>query len=277
MLSTVYSGTSFVLKAGGWQMSEMDSIRLWATEDHHSVGTVGLRQGLYDTDRGQSNLHSSLSIDWHYKARPRQYSTDADDDSMWELVAVQALQLGTREEPSTFDYIWNAGDRSLDTTNLTKYIMMLKEGVEPYCQPPRTEPPYKRERILSAVRKGLEACIYEPSQSPWGAPVVLVSRPGNEADDRLCADYREPNNRTVIPPYPLPRIQQALDALQGKAYFSLFDFPAAYYQVEVEERFESCCGVPETGRPPPAYKNAFWCGWGLWQPSKEWLITSSLA
>ncbi|KAL8439399.1 hypothetical protein Efla_007023 [Eimeria flavescens] len=263
MLSTVYSGTSFVLKAGGWQMREIDSIRLWATIDYPSPGTVGLRQGLYDADRGQNNLHSSISIDWHYEARPRLYSTVADDDSMWEREAVQALQLGPREEPSTFDcpntnrskrgrdddrrfaclalcvnansgdsppnssnfsssfaspsQIFGMQDRPLATTNLTKLVVTLKEGVQPYCQPPRTEPPYKRERISAAVRKGLEAGIHDLSASPWGAPVVLVSRPGNEADDRLCADLRELGNRSVVPRYPLPRTQQALHALQGKA------------------------------------------------------------
>ncbi|KAL8440330.1 hypothetical protein Efla_000218 [Eimeria flavescens] len=95
--------TSFELRAGGWQVRKIDSIRLCATEDHSSVESVGLRQGLYDTDHRQSNLHSILSIDWHYEALPRVYSTVDDDDSMWELEAVQALQLDPREEPSTFD------------------------------------------------------------------------------------------------------------------------------------------------------------------------------
>ncbi|KAL8426015.1 hypothetical protein Efla_001933 [Eimeria flavescens] len=71
MLAVVYSGASFELRAGGMQMTEIDSIRLCATEDHPSVRSVNLRQGLYDTDRRQSNLRSSLSIDWHYEARAR--------------------------------------------------------------------------------------------------------------------------------------------------------------------------------------------------------------
>ncbi|KAL8439576.1 hypothetical protein Efla_007728 [Eimeria flavescens] len=236
MLSVMYSGTSSELVAGGWQMREIDSIGFCATEDHPSVGGVGLRQGLYDTDRRQSNLHSGLSIDWHYEARPRLYSTVDDDDSMWEFEAVQALQLGPRKEPSaltvrtptdrnlvdttidlllalnsactrtlpnqfclSYRRIWNAGERPLATTNLTKFVVTLKEGVQPYGQHPRTEPPHKRERISVAVPKALEAEIYKPSESPWVAPVVLVSRPGNGADDRLCADYRERNNGTVVP------------------------------------------------------------------------------
>ncbi|KAL8440048.1 hypothetical protein Efla_004032 [Eimeria flavescens] len=48
---THLTGISFELRAEGWQMREIDSIRLCVTEDHPSVGTVGLRQCLYDTDR----------------------------------------------------------------------------------------------------------------------------------------------------------------------------------------------------------------------------------
>ncbi|KAL8435926.1 hypothetical protein Efla_003586 [Eimeria flavescens] len=203
---------------------------------------------------------------------------------MCELEGVQALQLGQREEPSTFNsqaalpllpkYL--ECRRPLATANLTKFVVTLKEGVHPYCQPPRTEPPYKRERIPPAFRKCLEAGIYEPRESPRGAPVVLVSRPGNEANDRLCADYRELDKRTLVPRYPLLRIQQALDALQGKAYFSLFDFPSAYYQVGVEERsrpvlaFQAQEGHTQPTRMPLVQP-------GLRHPSNEWLITYSLA
>ncbi|KAL8440058.1 hypothetical protein Efla_004042 [Eimeria flavescens] len=48
-------------------------------------------------------LHSSLSIDWHHEGGRHPYSAVDDDDSMWEVEAVHALQLGPREEPSTFD------------------------------------------------------------------------------------------------------------------------------------------------------------------------------
>ncbi|KAL8430582.1 hypothetical protein Efla_000527 [Eimeria flavescens] len=99
-LSVVDSGTSFELKAGGWQRRRIESILLCATKNHPSVASVGISQGLYDTDRRQSSFHSSLSID--YQARPCLYFTVDDDDSMWQYEAVKALQLGQREESSTF-------------------------------------------------------------------------------------------------------------------------------------------------------------------------------
>ncbi|KAL8424714.1 hypothetical protein Efla_001291 [Eimeria flavescens] len=178
MLSIVYSGTSFELRVGGWKMREIHSIRLWATEDHPSVGTL-----------------KQLCL--------------------------------------SYPDMRNGGDRPLATKNLTKYVVTLKEGVEPYSQPPRTERQYKRNPRGGS--QGSRGRYHEPSEFPRGACSVLVSRTGNETEDRLCADYREPKSRPVVPRSLLPRIRQALDALQGKAYFSLFDLPAAYYQMELEE------------------------------------------
>lgn len=134
-----------------------------------------------------------------------------------------------------FSDIWNAGDRPLATTNLTTFTVELLDGATPVAMAPRAASAEKRQRIQNAVEKGLQAGIYEPSDSEWSAPVVLVSRP-NSTEDRLCVDYRKVNELTRVPRYPLPRIQQALDALVGKAYFSLFDFPSAYYQIEVEPK-----------------------------------------
>ncbi|KAL8270784.1 hypothetical protein Esti_005258 [Eimeria stiedai] len=157
--------------------------------------------------------------------------TDSTETKLTQIEREQLKQLCL-----SYPEIWNAGDRPLATTNLIEFVVTLRDVVEPYYQSPWTEPQYERERISVAVQKGLDTGVYEPSEWPWGAPVVLVSRQGVGADDRLCADYRELNNRNLISMYPLPRIQEALDALQGKAYFSSSDFPSAYYQVEVDDK-----------------------------------------
>ena len=55
-----------------------------------------------------------------------------------------------------------------------------------------------------------------------------------DGTDCLCIDYRPLNQSRRVPAYPMPRIQQAIDSLQGKRYFSVFDFPNAYWQIEVK-------------------------------------------
>ncbi|KAL8449968.1 hypothetical protein Emed_002709 [Eimeria media] len=213
-LSVVYSGTTLELKAGGWKLRDLGYLRLSPSEDRPAViGGVGLRPSSYAYDYPDSERIRSLFVVLHYAAHPRLYSVADDDDLMWELEAVHALNLGLGHNPSTFDCpnrhkrnrdsdshlaciafrtseqagtsqpgstdlsdfpktceallqlcdstetkltlpqreqlkqlcvsypeIWNAGDRRLATINLTKFSVTLKDGVEPYCQPPRTEP-----------------------------------------------------------------------------------------------------------------------------------------
>lgn len=62
----------------------------------------------------------------------------------------------------------------------------------------------------------------------------MVLAPKQGGTDRLCIDYRRLNKVARVSAYPLPRIQQALDALQQKTFFSIFDFPNAYWQIEGE-------------------------------------------
>nr|GEW02295.1 hypothetical protein [Tanacetum cinerariifolium] len=52
-----------------------------------------------------------------------------------------------------------------------------------------------------------------PSTSPWGAPVLLVKK--KDRSFKMCIDYRELNKLTVKNRYPLPRIDDLFDQLQG--------------------------------------------------------------
>ena len=47
---------------------------------------------------------------------------------------------------------------------------------------------------------------------------------------RLCIDYRELNKKSVPDRHPIPQIQEALDSLSGKSWFSVLDQGKAYHQ-----------------------------------------------
>ncbi|GJR66201.1 putative reverse transcriptase domain-containing protein [Tanacetum coccineum] len=73
-----------------------------------------------------------------------------------------------------------------------------------------------------------------PSSSPWGAPVLFVKK--KDGSFRMCIDYRELNKLTVKNRYPLSRIDDLFDQLQGSGIYSKIDLRSDYHQLRVQEQ-----------------------------------------
>ena len=79
----------------------------------------------------------------------------------------------------------------------------------------------------------LQAGAIRPSSSPWCNTVVLVWK--KDGGLRFCIDFRKLNVRTKKDSYPLLRIQEMLESLEGSHIFSSFDFKLGFWQVEMDE------------------------------------------
>ena len=79
------------------------------------------------------------------------------------------------------------------------------------------------------VNKG----FVRPSTSPWGASVLFVKKKAGSM--RLCIDYRELNKVTIRNQYPLPRIDDLFDQLQGAKVSSKIDLRSGYHQLRVHD------------------------------------------
>ncbi|GKC90789.1 putative reverse transcriptase domain-containing protein, partial [Tanacetum coccineum] len=69
--------------------------------------------------------------------------------------------------------------------------------------------------------------------SPWGAPVLFIKK--KDGSFRMCIDYRELNKITIKNRYPIPRIDDLFDQLQGSRYFLKIDLLSSYRQLRVRE------------------------------------------
>ena len=76
--------------------------------------------------------------------------------------------------------------------------------------------------------------IIEPLSSPWSSPVILVKK--KDGTIRFCVDYRKVNGVTVKDSYPLPRIEDCLDALSGSQWFCTLELASGYWQVKMAEK-----------------------------------------
>ncbi|GJS24838.1 hypothetical protein Tco_0453470 [Tanacetum coccineum] len=72
-----------------------------------------------------------------------------------------------------------------------------------------------------------------PSSSPCGAPVLFVKK--KDGSFQMYIDYRELNKLTMKNRYPLPRIDDLFDQLQGSRVYSKIDLKSGYHQLRVRE------------------------------------------
>ncbi|KAE9265864.1 hypothetical protein PR003_g32322, partial [Phytophthora rubi] len=81
------------------------------------------------------------------------------------------------------------------------------------------------------VRKMLSAGVIEEGNGAWGFPVVLVRKKDGEV--RFCVDYRALNKIIKKDVYPLPRINETLEALGGALLFTTLHLKAGYWQIRM--------------------------------------------
>ncbi|KAJ0567124.1 putative nucleotidyltransferase, Ribonuclease H [Helianthus annuus] len=97
----------------------------------------------------------------------------------------------------------------------------LIPGANPVAKAPYRLAPSEMREFSNQLQELLEKGFIRPSTSPWGAPVLSVKN--KDRSFRMCIDYRELNKLTIKNRYPLPRIDDLFDQLQGAKCFSKID------------------------------------------------------
>ncbi|GJV01365.1 putative reverse transcriptase domain-containing protein [Tanacetum coccineum] len=114
-----------------------------------------------------------------------------------------------------------------------EFRIELVAGATPVAKSPYRLAPSEMQELSGQLQELQDKGFIRPSHSPWGAPVLFVKK--KDGSFRMCIDYRELNKLTVKNRYPLPRIDDLFDQLQGSRYFSKIDLRSGYHQLRVHE------------------------------------------
>ncbi|GKA63011.1 putative reverse transcriptase domain-containing protein [Tanacetum coccineum] len=109
----------------------------------------------------------------------------------------------------------------------------LIPGAAPVARAPYRLAPSEMKELSKQLQELSEKGFIRPSSSPWGAPVLFVKK--KDGSFRMCIDYRELNKLTIKNRYPLPRIDDLFDQLQGSSVYSKIDLRSGYHQLRIRE------------------------------------------
>jgi len=164
-----------------------------------------------DEDNPDDLLPRTVEDAWH--------GSPDDDPEIIALVKGRYMALG-RDIPSG-----PLPDRGAD------HVIRLVDGATPQHRRSYRLSPLEIAEVKRQIAEFLAKGWITPSTSPWGAPLLFV--PKKDGGLRMVIDYRAINKLTVANRYPLPRIDDLLDRLQGMQYATCLDLASGYYQIPI--------------------------------------------
>nr|GEU33041.1 putative reverse transcriptase domain-containing protein [Tanacetum cinerariifolium] len=102
-----------------------------------------------------------------------------------------------------------------------EFRIKLMPGVAPVARAPYRLASSELKELSDQLKELSEKGFIRPSSSPWGAPMLFVKK--KDGSFRMCIHYRELNKLTVKNRYPLLRIDDLFDQLQGSSVYSKID------------------------------------------------------
>ncbi|WVZ63668.1 hypothetical protein U9M48_013282 [Paspalum notatum var. saurae] len=130
-----------------------------------------------------------------------------------------------------------------------EFLIELLPGTAPIAKRQYRVALKKQELIKENIDELLGKGFIRPSSSPWAFLVLFVDK--KDGTQRMCVDYRALNDVTIKNKYPLPRIDDLFDQLQGACVFSKIDLRSGFHQMKI--------------RPSDIPKTAFITRFGLYE------------
>ena len=193
-----------------------------------------------DTRRGTVNTPHRRST---VEEKPEMDRTLLEGEQLEKLYELTKLAEGTstwtpeqqqkaKDVIKEYSFLFAMGTLDLGKTNLVKHKIELTDYT-PIKDRYRRIPPHQYEEVRKHLKEMLDVGAIRRSNSLWASPVVLVRK--KDGSLRFCIDLRKLNARTIKDAYSLPRIEDALESLNGACIFTSLDLKSGYWQVELDE------------------------------------------
>ena len=202
-----------------------------------------------------STLNLDSEVDIAREARKRQVSNAPEH--LKDLFQRSTTSLSESEKERVADLLskyqdtFSRNEWDIGVTNLTEHAIQT-EDKGPVRLPPRRVPLAYADKEKQAIEDMKAKGVIRNSVSPWASPICLVTK--KDGGVRLCVDYRKVNELVKPDGFPLPRVQDCLDAVAGSKWFSTFDLTSGYYQIPLKKE-----DIP---------KSAFVCKYGHFEMTR---------
>ena len=185
--------------------------------------------------KGEANEEGSASVATQVKAISQNGGRQIE--KIKEALRINSLQLAQEDKDQLLELVDDYSDifaldqSELGHTDIVTHTIDTGDH-PPLHQPARRIPFALRAKVEEMVEDMMDQGVVQPSTSPWASPIVLVAK--KDGSTRFCVDYRHLNSITKKDVYPLPRIDDTLDALARRQYFTTLDLASGYWQVGMD-------------------------------------------
>ena len=214
------------------------------------VAQVGVLNGVETGENSASEAnqgpHTSLSANENGVmedggGRGEEQRTEMDgmleskESGYWDLSHLKGKERDLMEELLVeVDGVFSKSEEDIGDIPDFQMPIHLVDDV-PVTEAYRRIPPHLYQEVRNYIEDLRSNGWVRESFSSYASPIVCVRK--KDGGMRMCVDYRKLNSKTVPFSQPIPRIQDILDTLGGKKWFSTLDMSKAYHQGYIAEEF----------------------------------------
>src|SRR4051812_41754175 len=93
---------------------------------------------------------------------------------------------------------------------------------------------HEMKELDKVLDEGLAMGKLRPSKSPYTSATSFIDKAGSN-EKQMIQNYRELNKYTIKDKFPLPRVLELLDVLQGVKYFNKMNIIWRYNNIQIKE------------------------------------------